>query len=130
MSKSSHSLFSRGSRGMSTSAVLIQAALGIATVLTLTGLTRLGKSHVRRGSPESAQKGMRALLSAKQARDRKGPGYPASNAHTGRPVDAEVNAEFDQSHQAPEPKRPSPDAIYGATFDHARGDQAKRNSNH
>ncbi len=123
----SHSFFSRGSDRVSTGALLVQAALGVAAVLTLTGLTRLGKGHVRRGSPQAAQKQMRALLDAKKARDRKGPSYPSANAHTGRPEDAEVNGEFAQTHQSPTAKRPSPDAVYGATYDHARGNQGKRN---
>ena len=127
MNRTLESIFSRKPAGHSTGALFAQAALGLATVLALTGFTRLGKNHVRIGTPEAAQKRMRDLLKAKQERDANGPSYPAANAFTGQQVDPALAADRSGDvHQTPMPRRPSPDAIYGATYDHARGDQGKR----
>jgi len=126
MSSKFASMFSRRKAAPSAGALIVQAALGLATALALTGITRLGKNPVRKGTPEAAQKRMRELLKAKKERDAQGPGYPASNAFTGRD-DVAANADRGEVHQqTPTPRRPSPDAIYGATYDHARGDQGKR----
>lgn len=125
MSNHLTSMFQRESTP-SVGTLLAQAALGLATVLALAGITRLGKNHARKGTPAAAQKRMRELLKAKQERDRQGPNYPAANAYTGR-EDGAANADRGEVHQQnPLPRRPSPDAIYGATYDHARGDQGKR----
>ena len=126
MSKDWTSIFSHREAAPSTGALFAQVAVGIATVLALTGITRLGKNHVRKGTPEAAQKRLRELLKAKQERDRQGPNYPAANAYTGRPDDAAPTDRGEVHQQNPLPRRPSPDAIYGATYDHARGDQGKR----
>lgn len=121
-----NSIFHREPVGLSPGQMLAHAAIAVATVFTLTGLTRLGKSHVRKGTPEAAQKRMQELLKAKQERDRNGPSYPPANAHTGHAVDPALAADRGDVHQTAMPRKPSPDAVYGATFDHARGDQSKR----
>jgi hypothetical protein len=120
-------MFHRKPAGLSPGQLLAHAAIAVATVFTLTGLTRLGKSHVRKGTPAAAQKRMRELLKAKQERDRQGPSYPTANAFTGRDVDPALEADRSGDvHQTAMPRKPSPDAVYGATYDHARGDQGKR----
>ncbi len=126
MSNQFTAMFSRREPSMSTGALIAQVAVGVAAVLALTGITRLGKNHVRKGTPAAAQKRMRELLKAKQERDRQGPNYPAANAYTGRHDEAAPADRGEVHQQNPLPRRPSPDAVYGATYDHARGDQGKR----
>ena len=121
------SIFHRKPAGLSPGQLLARAAVAVATVFTLTGLTRLGKSHVRKGTPEAAQKRMAELLKAKQERDRQSPSGPAANAYTGHALDPALAADRSGDvHQTAMPRKPSADAVYGATYDHARGDQSKR----
>lgn len=78
-------------------------------------------------SPEIAVAHFQELLRAKQERVRQGPTYPAANPYTGRHDVAGGNAHGDvDSHGPPSPSTPEPEAVYGASTTHGRGNQGMR----
>jgi len=67
------------------------------------------------------------LLRAKQERVRQGPSYPPANPYTGRhdaPTDQSI--ESTSSHGPPMANTPDPEATYGASTTHGRGNQGMR----
>jgi hypothetical protein len=78
-------------------------------------------------SPEVATAHFQELLRAKQERVRQGPAYPPANPYTGR-HDAPAGGinEAAAAHGPPLPTAPEPEAVYGASTTHGRGDQGMR----
>ncbi len=79
-------------------------------------------------SPEVATAHFQELLRAKQERVRQGPTYPAANPFTGRHDGSEGHGHGDlDSHGPPQlPNTPEPEAVYGASTAHGRGNQGMR----
>jgi hypothetical protein len=79
-------------------------------------------------SPEVATAHFQELLRAKQERVRQGPTYPAANPYTGRHDASGGNDHGDDldSHGPPLSNTPEPEAVYGASTAHARGNQGMR----
>ncbi|MEO7324833.1 MAG: hypothetical protein ABIW82_08390 [Dokdonella sp.] len=78
-------------------------------------------------SPEVATAHFQELLRAKQERVRQGPTYPAANPYTGRHDTSAGNVLADlDSHGPPLSNTPEPEAVYGASTTHARGNQGMR----
>jgi hypothetical protein len=67
------------------------------------------------------------LLRAKQERVRQGPAYPAANAYTGRHDVSVDSAHENIASQEPSlSNAPDPEAVYGASTAHGRGNQGMR----
>jgi hypothetical protein len=67
------------------------------------------------------------LLRAKQERVRQGPNYPPANPYTGRhDVTVDHVQEDAASHGPPMSTVPDPEATYGASTTHGRGNQGMR----
>ncbi|MGH8172912.1 MAG: hypothetical protein ACREPX_07170 [Rhodanobacteraceae bacterium] len=80
-------------------------------------------------TPAEARRHFEELLKAKQERVRQGPNYPPANAYTGR-HDGDAPSTTDASDEAPAPQTdntPAPEATYGETHTHGRGNQGMRN---
>ncbi|MEO6688315.1 MAG: hypothetical protein ABIS07_03485 [Dokdonella sp.] len=86
-----------------------------------------GTSDAGPVSPEVAAAHFQELLRAKQERVRQGPSYPAANPYTGRHGGSGANGHADlDSHAPPLSNTPEPEAVYGASTTHGRGNQGMR----
>lgn len=80
-------------------------------------------------TPDVAMAHFQELLRAKQERVRQGPNYPPANPYTGRHDAPVEHAHEDASgHGPPMADSPDPEATYGASTTHARGNQGMRKS--
>jgi hypothetical protein len=78
-------------------------------------------------TPDVAMAHFQELLRAKQERVRQGPSYPPANPYTGRhDAPAEHPHEDTASHGPPMASAPDPEATYGASTAHGRGNQGMR----
>ncbi|MEO5561078.1 MAG: hypothetical protein ABIO49_14175 [Dokdonella sp.] len=79
-------------------------------------------------SPEVAAAHFQELLRAKQERVRQGPTYPAANPYTGRHDGSGGNGHGDIDSHGPPPlsNTPEPEAVYGTSTTHGRGNQGMR----
>lgn len=79
-------------------------------------------------SPSLARRHFEELLKAKQERVRQGPNYPAPNPYTGRHESEAPIATSENGESTPTADTtPAPEATYGETHTHARGNQGMRN---
>jgi hypothetical protein len=78
-------------------------------------------------SAEVASAHFQELLRAKQERVRQGPAYPPANPYTGRHDVPAANGDGNiDSHVPPLSSAPDPEAVYGASTTHGRGNQGMR----
>jgi hypothetical protein len=87
-----------------------------------------GDQRKRAVTPSEARRHFEELLKAKQERVRQGPNYPAPNPYTGRHEgEAPAATNGNEETTPPADTAPAPEATYGETHTHARGNQGMRN---
>jgi hypothetical protein len=87
-----------------------------------------GDQRKRAVTPSEARRHFEELLKAKQERVRQGPNYPAPNPYTGRHGgEAPAATNGNEETTPPADTAPAPEATYGETHTHARGNQGMRN---